>query len=264
MTTLAVEGIHVRLDGRSVLSDVTFNCEGGSFVGLLGPNGAGKSTLLKVLAGLVDASDGAVHVDGVSASELSSVARAKAIAYLPQDRAIHWPVDVETVVKLGRLPHRTFLKRTASVDAEIIRNAMRQAEVEELRARTATKLSGGEQARVLLARVLAQQAGIVLADEPTSALDFAHQISVMETLSNLTKSGAIVVAAIHDLNLAARWCDRLLVLRDGRLVSDGPPNDVLSRDLMRDVYGVEGKISKHDGRPVVIPTELVEHSGATS
>ncbi len=139
---------------------------------------------------------------------------------------------------------------------------MRQVEIEGLRRRTATKLSGGEQARVLLARVLAQQAKIVLADEPTGALDLAHQISVMDTLSSLTKRGSIVIAAIHDLNLAGRWCDRLLVLRKGKVVSDGPPDDVLSRDLMRRVYGVEGKISRNGGRPVVIPTALVENSGA--
>ncbi|RME98418.1 MAG: ABC transporter ATP-binding protein [Alphaproteobacteria bacterium] len=262
MTQLICERIACALDGRQILSDITFRCSGGAFIGLLGPNGAGKSTLLKVLARLLQPSAGQVLLDDLPAASWTAAAYARRVAYLPQERVIHWPVSVETIVALGRLPYRNFPIGPAPGDEEIVSAAMRAAEVQHLRQRTATRLSGGEQARVLLARVLAQQAEIILADEPTSALDPAHQISVMKTLHRLSERGAIVIVALHDLNLASRWCDRLLVLKEGTLAAEGPPVHVLSSRLMRQVYGVESRVIHDCGKPVVLPTAPIEKGGA--
>ncbi|MFQ5625210.1 MAG: ABC transporter ATP-binding protein [Methyloligellaceae bacterium] len=262
MSTLSASRLHVHLDGREILSDVSFECEGGEFIGILGPNGAGKSTLLKVLAGLQAPSQGQIRVDGITAKSLSLPQRAKIFAFLPQQRTIHWPVSVETLISLARLPHRPFWKQASTEDTRAVSRSMRETDIEHLRDRTATKLSGGEQARILLARMLAQQAPVLLADEPTTALDPAHQFSVMATFAARSRRGALVLAALHDINLASRWCDRLIILKDGSVVRDGAPQDILSTGLMAEVYGVESRISKDGGRPVVMPTGLFETSGA--
>ena len=261
MTTLSASGLFVHLEGREILSDVSFACEGGEFIGILGPNGAGKSTLLTALAGLRAPSNGQINLNGNPAKLLSPSQRAKTFAFLPQQRTIHWPVSVETVIGLGRLPHRPFWKNASPEDEDVIHCSMRETDIEHLKERTATRLSGGEQARVLLARMLAQQAPILLADEPTSALDPAHQFAVMATFAARASGGALVLAALHDINLASRWCDRLIILKRGSVMREGAPQDILSTGLMAEVYGVDSRIVTDGGRPFVVPTGLTETSG---
>jgi iron complex transport system ATP-binding protein len=263
VTRISVNAVGFSFDQTEILKDISLACARGEFVGILGPNGAGKSTLLKLIAGLHKASTGGIFIDDAPSENLSAQECAATFAYLPQRRIIHWPVSVETLVGLGRLPYQTFWQRPSQSDTDIVEAAMARADVTPMRHRLATKLSGGEQERVLLARMLAQEAAILLADEPTSALDPEHQIGIMATFKSLAESGHLVLAALHDINLAARWCDRLIILKDGRIVEDGKPADILSEQMMRATYNVDSSITRIDNAPVVTPTAIARQSKET-
>ena len=237
MVSLAAQGLTVRLGGRAVVRDIGVHMEGGTLVGVLGPNGAGKSTFVRALLGLLPV-DGTVTVDGDPLASLARSEVARRIAYLPQGQALHWPVSVERLVALGRLPHLAPFSHLADDDRSAVQRAMARAEVGHLAGRVATELSGGERARVLLARALAVEAPALIADEPLASLDPAHQIHGMEVLRAEADAGGLVVAVLHDLTLAARFCDRILVLHDGALVADGAPLDVLTASLLEQVYDV--------------------------
>ena len=240
MSLLRVEDLHVNLRGRRVLRGVSVEIEAGQVTALIGPNGAGKSTLLRAALGLVPGRGRA------SLAELPPRARAKAAAFLPQAREIAWPVTVETIVALGR-------DGTAEDDRAAIEGAMRRTDTLALRHRRADRLSGGEQARVLLARVLAQDAPLLLADEPTSGLDPAHQIAAMETFAALSAEGRGVLVSLHDLGLAARWCGRVVLLSEGRIVADGPPRDVLTPGNLAETYGIKADIAYSETGMTVQP-----------
>lgn len=257
MTMLDVADLRASLGGQEVLKGVSMRVGAGEFVGLIGPNGAGKSTLLRAVLGLAR-STGTVTIDGRAARELNARARARKISYLPQEREIAWPVSVERLVALGRAPHLPpFSRRSASDDAAV-REAMARMEVEEFADREATALSGGEKARVLIARALAQGAPLMLADEPTAGLDPAHQITLMRIFAGLAQEGGSVVACLHDLGLAARWCTRLVLLDKGRIVADGAPDEVLTAQTLRSVYNIEAHLGSIDGRQMVYPLDLAD------
>ena len=234
---LAIEDLRVALGGREVVRGVSAQLEGGALIGVLGPNGAGKSTLVRALLGLTPY-DGRVTIDGASVADLPRAEVARRMAYLPQGQALHWPLSVERLVALGRLPHLGPLSRLQGPDRAAVAQAMALAEVEPLASRIATELSGGERARVLLARALAVEAPVLVADEPLASLDPEHQLHGMELLQAQARGGVLVLAVLHDLALAARFCDRLLVLHEGRLVADGPPAAVLTPELLATVYRV--------------------------
>ena len=215
--------VNVTLAGRRVLRDVSLALSPGHLVALVGPNGAGKTTLLRALAGLVP-SDGIIHVGGDDLSSLSLRERARRFAYLPQGHLVHWPLPARDIVALGRYPHgATDPARLTTKDAEAVLRAMQAADVMEFSDRRVTELSGGERSRVALARALAVEAPVILADEPTSSLDPRHQIDVMKTLRTAVDKGALVIVVTHDLGLAARFADTVLVMAEGRLVSQGAP-----------------------------------------
>ncbi|MEH3037022.1 MAG: ABC transporter ATP-binding protein [Sphingomonas adhaesiva] len=251
MVSIVAQGLGVSLGQRQVLDDVSFDWTPGTLVGVLGPNGAGKSTLVRALLALLP-HRGAVTVDGAPRRTLTRAALARRIAYLPQGQTLHWPMTVERLVALGRLPHLAPFSRLSPADHAAVAEAMARADVMHLATRTATELSGGERARVLLARALAVGAPALIADEPLASLDPAHQIEGMELLRAQADAGGLVVAVLHDLTLAARFCDRVLVLADGGVAADGAPGAVLTADLLARVYGItawrgeQGLLVPHD------------------
>jgi iron complex transport system ATP-binding protein len=254
---LATDGLAVALGGRRVVEDVSLELAPGEIVAVAGPNGAGKTTLLKAMAGLLPIAAGTVTLGGVLLPEMRPAVRARRIAYLPQGHVFHWPMPVADIVALGRLPHGAGLTDLSSADRDAVERAMRATGVAEFADRPVTTLSGGERARVALARVLAVEAEIVLADEPVTSLDPRFQLTVLNILRDLARAGRAVVVVLHDLGLAARHADRMIALSAGRMVAEGPPDAVLSAALLRDVFGVEAYRAETEHGPVVVPWRLV-------
>jgi iron complex transport system ATP-binding protein len=250
---VTAQGVSVSLAGRLVLNDISLSLASGHMVALVGPNGAGKTTLLRALAGLVPCS-GAIHVGGDALSSLGLSERARRFAYLPQGHLVHWPLPARDIVALGRYPHgATDPAQLTPKDTEAVLRAMQATDVMEFSARRVTELSGGERSRVALARVLAVEAPVILADEPTSSLDPRHQIDVMKTLRQAADKGALVVVVTHDLGLAARFADSILVLSDGRLVSQGAPAQALSEQVMAEVFRISAYRAEYQRETVIVP-----------
>jgi iron complex transport system ATP-binding protein len=250
---LTARQLGVALSGRPVLHDISLALQPGHLVALVGPNGAGKTTLLRALAGLLP-STGAIHVGGDALSSLSLRERAKRFGYLPQGHVVHWPLDVKDVVALGRYPHgATDPGRLSPDDEAAVQRAMQATDVTGFAARRVTELSGGERSRVALARVLAVEASIVLADEPTASLDPRYQLDVMTNLRDVADAGVLVIVVTHDLGLAARFADTVLVMADGRLVAQAPPAEALSDTIMADVFRVRAYRATHHDETVIVP-----------
>lgn len=226
---LEIRGLTVRRGARVTLAAANLRVEAGECVGLLGPNGAGKSTLLRAALGLIEAEGDS------SLARLAPAARARAAAWLPQAREIAWPVAVRHLVALAQ---------NGRTEAAQVTAALARMELSALAHRPATELSGGEQARALIARALAQDTPLLLADEPIAGLDPAHQIRAMELFASLAAEGRAVVTALHDLGLAARHCTRLVVLSGGRIVADGPPRAVLTEALLAEVFAIRCRIGE--------------------
>jgi iron complex transport system ATP-binding protein len=256
MTDVALvtaQGLAVKLAGRQVLRDVSLSLSAGHLVALVGPNGAGKTTLLRALAGLVPA-EGVIHVRGDALSSLSLRERARRFAYLPQGHLVHWPLPARDIVALGRYPHgATDPARLTAKDAEAVLRAMQAADVMDFSERRVTELSGGERSRVALARALAVEAPVILADEPVSSLDPRHQLDVMKTLRAAADNGALVIVVTHDLGLAARFADTVLVLSDGRLASQGAPAEALSEQVMAEVFRISAYRAEFQREAVIVP-----------
>jgi iron complex transport system ATP-binding protein len=250
---LVAQQLEVALSGRTVLRDVSLSLPSGQLVALVGPNGAGKTTLLRALAGLVP-STGGIEVGGDHLSSLSLRERAKRFGYLPQGHLVHWPLPAKDVVALGRYPHgATDPARLSPRDEQAVLRAMQATNVVGFAERPVTELSGGERSRVALARVLAVEAPIVLADEPTASLDPRYQIDVMINLRGAADHGVLVVVVTHDLGLAARFADTVLVLSDGCLVAQGKPEQALSERIMADVFRISAYRADYRNETVILP-----------
>jgi iron complex transport system ATP-binding protein len=250
---LTAQGLNVQLAGRAVLKNISLALSPGHLVALVGPNGAGKTTLLRALAGLVP-SDGAIHVGGDALSSLPLRERARRFACLPQGHIVHWPLPARDIVALGRYPHgATDPARLTLRDTEAVLRAMQATDVVEFSDRRVTELSGGERSRVALARVLAVEAPVILADEPTASLDPRHQIDVMKSLRAAADKAALVIVVTHDLGLAARFADIVLVLSEGRLVSQGASAEALSDDIMGDVFRISAYRAEYQREAVIVP-----------
>ncbi|AHB48213.1 ABC transporter [Hyphomicrobium nitrativorans NL23] len=237
MTRLSVRNLSVDLGGQTIVRDVSLDFAPDGVIGLIGPNGAGKSTFLKAILGLVP-SRGGISYDGKPLPEIDRRALARLTSYLPQDREIAWPLSVENVVALGRTPYLSTLSGLGSEDHQEIESAIALTDIAHLRNRIVSTLSGGERARVLMARVLAQATPILIADEPVAALDPGHQIALLETLDALSSAGRTIIVSLHEISLAARWCRRLVLLDKGSIAADGKPEDVLTHEHFAKVYGV--------------------------
>ncbi len=233
---------------RTVLDGVSLEARPGEVLGLLGANGAGKTTLLRLLAGLEPPAGGNVTFDGRAASSIGRAEMGRQLAYLAQGGAISWPMTVEAVVALGRLPHGD-----APTEAAAIARAMAAADIAHLRTRPAGSLSGGERMRVLLARALAVEGRALLADEPVAALDPAHQLHTMEVLRAKARDGQTVVVVLHDLTLASRFCHRIAMLSAGRLIAFGTPGAVLTADILAAAYGVTVEAGTRAGETFILP-----------
>ncbi len=253
MTGMRLAGVHVVRDGRAILDGVSLALADGEVLGIVGPNGAGKSTLLRAMAGLLAAERGTVALDGRDIRDWGRGALARRIAYLPQHPECHWAMAVERVVALGRLPHVAPWRGPSATDRLAVRAAMDAADVRHLAARRAGTLSGGEHARVMLARALAAEPGILLADEPVADLDPYHGIDVMEHLATLARRGRAVAVVLHDLTLAARYCDRLALLDGGRIVAEGPTGPTLSPENLAAVYRIAALRGSHEGKSYLLP-----------
>jgi iron complex transport system ATP-binding protein len=246
---LSARDVSVRLGGRTIVDRVSLSLHANEFVALVGPNGAGKTTLIKALAGLLPAI-GDVEIEGRALSSLPLRERARRLAYLPQGHDFSWPLPAAEIVALGRYPHADPFSPVSQRDRDAVMHAMEITGTTAFADRIVTTLSGGERARVALARVLATQAPIVLADEPTMSLDPRHQFVVMDLLRHAAHANGAVLAVVHDLALAARYADRVLVLEKGRVVADGKPDVALSTERIADVFGVEADMIDIGGMQV--------------
>lgn len=256
MNLLSAHDVRVAVDSQVLLDGVDAELRAGEMVGLIGPNGAGKTTLLRVLAKLLEPDSGAVMLEQIPLSQITAEAFARRGAYLAQGAHAHWPLSVESVVALGRLPHLGWRQVLEATDRSAIEMALAAAEIEHLRHRAVTTLSGGERMRVLLARIFASQPQFILADEPIAALDPYHQLHMMELLREHAHADGqtqAVLAVLHDLNLAARFCDRLILMAQGRVVCEGAPRAVLTAENLQKVYGVNARIVDSEGDFSVIP-----------
>jgi iron complex transport system ATP-binding protein len=250
---LEAAGIRITAGSALIVDGVDCTVPRGSVGALVGPNGAGKSTLLRALAAVHRPDAGSVGFDGTDLLAAPRRERARVVAFVEQDTAADTAMTVESVVGLGRLPHQSLWRDETGDSAAIVARALGATGVAELASREFSSLSGGERQRVMLARALAQEPSLLLLDEPTNHLDIGAQLAVLGLLGRLADSGMTVLAALHDLGLAATYADHVIVLRDGRVVAAGPTAETLTPALVREVYGVEATVLQNPatGRPVL-------------
>lgn len=235
---LAAHGIHFAYRGRAVLAGAELTLAPGELVCLLGGNGAGKSTLLRIMLGLLQPRAGEVRVDGQPLSHLARRELARRTAYVPQVHAAPFPYTVRQVVTMGRLPARGLFRAPGGHDRDVVENVLAHMDIGHLAERPYTEVSGGERQLALIARALAQEAPLLIMDEPLAGLDYGHQVRLLERLEGLAAAGYGVLMTTHDPDQPLSGCDRVALLKGGRIAGDGPPGEVLTPDAIRTLYGV--------------------------
>ncbi|MDG1773099.1 MAG: ABC transporter ATP-binding protein [Oceanicoccus sp.] len=254
------KNLSLRLNSSAILNDVDITVDAGDFVGLIGPNGAGKTSLLRILANLQQADSGTIELNGHHLKSIHRKTLAQTLGYLEQGAPAHWPLLVRRLVELGRLPYLSPWGQLTGSDKAIVDNAMNQAEVQHLSERIISTLSGGERLRVLIARMFATEPNIVLADEPIAALDPYHQLHTMELFREHCDRGGSAVVVMHDLNMAARFCDRLVLLNQGVVACEGNVESVLTEGNLASVYGIHAQLDHQTTKGLtVIPTARIPH-----
>ncbi len=234
-----------RYEAMPALERVTFDVDTGGFVGVVGPNGAGKTTLMRAINGLMRPAGGAVYLNGQDVEALDTRSVAQQVAAVPQEGRAAAGFTAWEIVLMGRTPHLGHWENEGEEDRRIAREAMERTRTWALAARVIDNLSGGERQRVIIARALCQQPRLLLLDEPTLHLDLRSQLEVMDLLHTLNQQGLTIVAVLHDLNLAALYCPRLIMLKEGRIFAAGTPREVLTAQTIHDVYGIEVTIQSH-------------------
>lgn len=250
---LRAEHLTIRRGARTIVSNANLALNAGELTILAGPNGAGKTTLARAMAGLIPC-EGRITIDGTALTAMSARERARALAYLPQGHEFHWPMSVAHIVALGREPHADPFSRTSTDDRAAIVRAMEATSTDYLADRIVTTLSGGERARVALARALATDVPVLIADEPIASLDGRHQLMIMELLRDIAHRGAAVLAIIHDLMLAARFADRVILLDQGRIVANDEPILALTAERIAQIFNISvHRVETPDG-PLLLPS----------
>ncbi len=243
INVLQASQLNLGYNRKTIVQEFNLAIPSKTILGLVGPNGSGKTTILRALAGLLQPRAGVVLVQGESLTQLDSRKRARRIAWVPQRESLVWSLSVEEAVQLGRAPHRGWFLPYTAQDHRMVDWAIDLTELNDLKDRPIDQLSGGEFQRVLIARALAQEPEILLLDEPTTNLDIHHQIQLLDLIRRLTnKKELTVVLAIHDLNLAVRYCDQLILLHDGQQKGVGEPEKVLTEDNLQTVFGIKAKL----------------------
>ena len=233
------DALTVELGHCDIVKDISINTKSGEFVGIIGPNGSGKSTLLKCIYRVLKPTSGCIYLNDKPLDSLTYKDSAKQMGVVTQHNYYNFDFKVSEVVLMGRAPHKKQMERDNAEDYAIVHDALRKVDMYAFKDRVFSTLSGGEQQRIILARALAQQTQCLILDEPTNHLDIKHQLQIME-LSK--KMGVTVIAALHDLNIAAAYCDYLYMLKDGEVVSEGSPRTVLTEDIIGSVYDIRAKI----------------------
>ena len=256
---LIAENLHFTYQDSRVLAGLDLRVDAGELVGLVGPNGAGKTTVLRLISGALRPAVGHVSIGGIDLSTLTAAERAKLVSVVPQNAQLPLSFDVLDLVMMGRNPYLKILQWESQADLEIVRRAMEMTETADLADRPVRTLSGGERQRAVVAMAVAQETPVMLLDEPTSNLDLGHQTGVMDLVRNVQRRrGGSVVVAMHDLTLAAQYCDRLVMLSEGRVHAQGRPEAVLTTQNISEVYRTEVFILPHpkEGKPVVLPVSM--------
>jgi iron complex transport system ATP-binding protein len=257
---IKIEGVAFKYDSTQTLDNVQFESKRGEFLGLIGPNGSGKTTLLRCINGLLKPEKGAILLDGKDVSKMKLSEIAQIAAGVPTDIPDDFNVSVEEYVYLGRYPHIQNLWWEDKHDEEQVEKAIESFELQHLRRRKLFEVSSGEKERVLLAKAVVQEPKVMLVDEPSAHLDLKYKLEVMERLHELSRQGITVICASHDINLLIKYCDRVIIMKSGKIVTCGKPIDVMTEDLIRYVYEVEAVVLREHGEIYAIPKRPLKPS----
>ena len=238
---ITAENIKMKIGDNEILKGVSIDSKNREFVGIIGPNGSGKSTLLKSIYRILKPNDGCIKLDDMDISKMSIKESAKKMAVVSQHNYYNFDFTVKEVVSMGRSPHKKNLERDNIEDFEIVKESLQKLGMSEFSNRSFSTLSGGEKQRVILARALAQKTPCLILDEPTNHLDIKYQLSLLNIVKSLDLT---VISAIHDLNIASMYCDRLFVMKDGHIVASGTPQDILTKELIKEIYEIDVEIIK--------------------
>ena len=252
MSELTCQSVSLTLGNKQLVNNASLHIGGNELVGLIGPNGAGKSTLLQMLAGLIKCDTGTVLLNQRDIHTINLQERSRSLAWVEQNGAVNWPLTVERIISLGRRPHLGTWQKPGDDDHQAIEQAIIDTDCAGIRHQDATTLSGGERTRLLLARALAAQPDVLLADEPVAALDLKQQLQAMHVLENFSSADRTCLVVLHDLSLAARFCNRLYLMHEGAIVAEGTPAMVLTETNLKTVYGVEVQMGGSD-HPWIVP-----------
>lgn len=242
MSTIEVRDVNISVPKKRIVESASLHVDKGEFVGIIGPNGSGKSTLLKTIYRTMNPESGVIELDGILLSDMSLRESALRLSVVAQHNYYNFEFEVEEVVMMGRTPHKRSLEMDSQEDRDIVTNALMAVDMEHMRNRKFSSLSGGEQQKIILARALAQQTPCLVLDEPTNHLDIKYQLDVLDIVRDLD---CTVLCALHDLNLAAQYCDRLYIMKDGQVVAEGTPDEVITEENIEWIYGVRASVERH-------------------